>query len=83
MLTLMRSVLMTTPVMTIGWFSVGYGTEAWSYALSFHVVTMTVMTLHSMILFFTLSSPTVDEAMGQMGLFYVFWWQFRKPHDYR
>ena len=86
LLTLMRSVLVSVPVMTIGWFSVGYDVDAWSYALSFHVMYMTVMTLHSMILFFTLSAPTVDEAMGHMGLFYLFWWQFRgffvKPSAY-
>jgi ABC-type multidrug transport system ATPase subunit/1-acyl-sn-glycerol-3-phosphate acyltransferase len=87
MLTVMRCLALNAVTMTVAWFSVGYAVlGAADYALIFFVVFMSTMILHSLLLLLTLDVRTLDVAMGTMGVFYLFWWQFRgffvNPSDY-
>ena len=77
MLTVVRSLMMTVVQMGITWPMMGIeATIGQLIFYSFFYWTATML-LHSIVLMFTLSAASTDEAMGFAGMFYLFWWQFR------
>ena len=76
-LTVLRSLSMTVVQMAVAWPMIGLEAGIGDLAFYFFYFFCSTCLLHSIVLMFSLTARTIDEATGFAGMFYLFWWQFR------